>query len=292
MFDVPSIAGRLLRAGSISDNEYADIITADFVYRLGGDSPSAIGHLPRCSSAHEALVSRADKCNQTKPDFEKWEKDLTEFKNRDPITLEDLGSWTWEFVYSSHVDPSSPEKPKTQHISTKYNVESLVQYLVHSGDFYEPITRIPFTWNQVEELDNLASLAGVKTKMSLVDAWNASRNLEGSCYQLEKDRREMLLGCDRCLGEIISEMLNAIEGENAELGQMQLVTLFPQFSHIFNELSSADKSFSLQCLSDYFQTLKGPPNNPTTDPMGLLPAALSFLKDLENMNESPVSTDG
>lgn len=50
--------------------------------------------------------------------------------------------------------------------------------------------------------------------------------------------REMLVGADRCLGDVVSEMLSTIEDseEPHEEAHVYLVTLFPQFSHIFSEL--------------------------------------------------------
>lgn len=48
----------------------------------------------------------------------------------------------------------------------------------------------------------------------------------------------MLVGADRCLGDIVSEMLSTIEdtGEPHEEAHIYLCTLFPQFSHIFSEI--------------------------------------------------------
>lgn len=50
--------------------------------------------------------------------------------------------------------------------------------------------------------------------------------------------REMLVGADRCLGDIVSEMLSTIEDsdEPYEEAHIYLVTLFPQFAHIFSEM--------------------------------------------------------
>ena len=46
------------------------------------------------------------------------------------------------------------------------------------------------------------------------------------------------MGADRCLGDIVSEMLSTIEDsdEPYEEAHLYLVTLFPQFAHIFNEM--------------------------------------------------------
>lgn len=46
------------------------------------------------------------------------------------------------------------------------------------------------------------------------------------------------MGADRCLGDIVSEMLSVIEDSEDphEEAHVYLVTLFPQFSHIFADL--------------------------------------------------------
>jgi hypothetical protein len=50
--------------------------------------------------------------------------------------------------------------------------------------------------------------------------------------------------------------------------QMRLLMLFPQFTHLFNELKGADAPFAKQCLEHYSRSLAGPPNRPTRDKTG------------------------
>lgn len=46
------------------------------------------------------------------------------------------------------------------------------------------------------------------------------------------------MGADHCLGDVVSEMLSTIEESEDphEDAHVYLVTLFPQFAHIFSEL--------------------------------------------------------
>lgn len=48
----------------------------------------------------------------------------------------------------------------------------------------------------------------------------------------------MLVGADRCLGDVVTEMLSTIEDSDDphDEAHVYLVTLFPQFAHIFAEL--------------------------------------------------------
>lgn len=48
----------------------------------------------------------------------------------------------------------------------------------------------------------------------------------------------MLVGADRCLGDVVAEMLSTVEDSDDphEEAHVYLVTLFPQFAHIYSEL--------------------------------------------------------
>jgi hypothetical protein len=48
-----------------------------------------------------------------------------------------------------------------------YNVDTLCHYLLHTGDFCEPTTRLPFTLAQVVELEELAGRAGARTNVQI-----------------------------------------------------------------------------------------------------------------------------
>ncbi|CAN0114076.1 unnamed protein product, partial [Discosporangium mesarthrocarpum] len=98
----------------------------------------------------------------------------------------------------------------------------------------EPTTRRPFSLVQLADLDELAARSGAKVKGSLVESFRKREDL----YKARNEQREMLAGSDRCLGEVVAEMLATVEGseEPHEEAHVELVTLFPQFSCIFAEL--------------------------------------------------------
>ncbi|CAM9114705.1 unnamed protein product, partial [Phaeothamnion confervicola] len=159
-----------------------------------------------------------------------------------------------------------------------YNVESLCRYLLDSGDFKEPTTRVPFTESQLAELDKVANKAGMKLPGTLLEAFREREER----YRAQRERREMLLGAERCLGDIVAEMRHVVEGAAAaEEGHLQILVLFPQFGLQFAELRAADAAFARQCLEGYAHALRGPPNCRTCDRFGLLGAALSYFNDLK-----------
>ena len=84
-------------------------------------------------------------------------------------------------------------------------------------------------------------------------------------------------------------MLNVVEGEDAEDGQLKLVIhLFPSFASVFNQLRRSDSHYAKQCMTHFKEFLKGPPNCPNEDQCGLLPVVLEFLDSVLNgkQNES------
>lgn len=65
--------------------------------------------------------------------------------------------------------------------------------------------------------------------------------------------REMLVGADRCLGDVVSEMLTTIEDSEDphEEAHAHLVTLFPQFAHMFSEIKEVQNArTNSECCKD------------------------------------------
>lgn len=111
----------LMDQGVISKDEYFKIIQADLKYR----ADNALMNMNRC--------------------FEKPYNDILEdniHRVNDPITLEPLGKYTVSLGGSI------------------YNIDSIIQYFICSGDFRDPITRIPLTEIDILRLDSEAESAG------------------------------------------------------------------------------------------------------------------------------------
>lgn len=186
------------------------------------------------------------------------------YYQRDPIMLDALGEH--QFVFYRPGNKSS----------VTYNVESLVDYLLCSGVFRDPVSQLPFSEDDLKRLDAQASAAGLNKASTLVASANSSQ------YSDERVRRDGLLALDRCAGEYVAEMLSLIENcEDPEDGEMHLAMhLFPSFSDIFDKMRQADREFSSHALKHYVETILGPPNRPTyiTDQADLLGIIVLFLK--------------
>lgn len=183
----------------------------------------------------------------------------------DPITLCDLG----KNVFTT--------KRSDGKKGTSFDVETLVNYILLSGDFTNPTTRVTFTESELKRLDKCANNAGL-TLPSVRDLRDDLKYHEQR--KQKKFRRDAMLGLDRCLGEVVGNMVDLIETcENAELGEIRLVTeLFPLFSFYLRQISDVDSEFARQCVKHYREYTTGPPNKPINDAGGLKAPVLRFLE--------------
>jgi hypothetical protein len=99
----------------------------------------------------------------------------------------------------------------------QFNVATLIDYLLTSGDFHDPETRLPFTEEQLKEIDQLAKDNGLE-KTSVYDAMKNEH-----FYKEMKFRRDALLGLERCCGEVITDILDLLENSDPDEAQMQFL---------------------------------------------------------------------
>ncbi|TMW60297.1 hypothetical protein Poli38472_000339 [Pythium oligandrum] len=216
----------------------------------------------RCSERISALKRKVE------DDEEESERERKKAKKvintLDPIMLTELGPHTFEFVRSNGS-------------IVVYNVDSLVQYILATGDFSEPETRIPFSDDDLRRIDAEAKRAKLDERSVL----EAKHNKH--LFDEQKVKRDGLLGLERCAGEFITQMLEVVENDDPEEGEMQLImTLFPSFSSIFEQIRSADKEYAKHSMNHFKAYLRGPKNRPTVDNSGLLSVILGFLDDVSN----------
>ncbi|OQR99084.1 hypothetical protein ACHHYP_07349 [Achlya hypogyna] len=177
----------------------------------------------------------------------------------DPIMLTELGPHTFRFV-------------RPNGTVVVYNIDSLVQYILATGDFSEPETRIPFPDEMLRQLDTEATAAGLELG-SVVAA-----KQDKATFEQLKIKRDGLLGLERCAGEVVTEMLQVIEDDDGEDGELRLVMeIFPNFADLYSQLKMNDPDYAAQCHKHYIEYLQGPPNRPTVDESGLYQVVLEFM---------------
>ena len=98
-----------------------------------------------------------------------------------------------------------------------FNVDSLADFMLATGEFFDPITRLPFSDDNLREIDLCVTRAGLQ-KGSVLAAKNNPQN-----YAESRFRRDALEGLERCAGEVVAEMLTLVETNDPHLAQMQLL---------------------------------------------------------------------
>jgi len=176
------------------------------------------------------------------------------------------------------VDPKKSFKfVRSNGFTVCFNIDSLVEYMLSTGDFSDPETRIPFTDSELKLIDETAKKKGFQ-KESVVDA-----KMNVDKYSELKFRRDALLALERCAGEVITDMLDIVENYEPDEAQMQLVMReFPTFLDYFKQLRDADASYASTCNSHWRQFMQGPPNKPNVDEYGLIHVVCHFLKSCED----------
>lgn len=202
----------------------------------------------RGTSSHESIrVKRSreesveagerDKHRFSKEKRKKTRHPLSEINKVDPIMLEPVRHDAFLFI-----------RPNGTLVA--FNIESLVDYLLATGEFYDPETRIPFSENDLKRIDMYAKASGL-SKTSVYEAkLNATR-----LYADARFRRDALLGehrvfqpaqnsvvynippthyslcyiiylsfsgLERCAGELINEIMSIIE-EGDDDAELQLL---------------------------------------------------------------------
>lgn len=153
-----------------------------------------------------------------------------------------------------------------------FNVDSLADFMLSTGDFHDPETRIPFSDAELMEIDAVI----VKSKFSKASVLAAKQNPQ--TYADAKFRRDAIQGLERCAGECIADILDIIETSDPQEAQMRiLMRELPMFGDYYSQLRSADPSFAAQSLSHWKQFLLGPPNKPNPDVYGLIECVHNFL---------------
>jgi hypothetical protein len=186
-----------------------------------------------------------------------------EIAQRDPITFEPLGRHQFHWKR-----PNGP--------IVRFNIESLVNYMLKTGDFRCPESRIEFRDGDLFRLDIAAKEAGFDFD-SLVGAKNNKEQ-----FADKKFRQDALTGLERIAGEMVVEMFDLVESDksHADRAQMRLLTVvFPQFKDLCDQLKAADAEYAKHSISQFRDFLAGPPNRRTQDNgTGLLSLCLTHIE--------------
>lgn len=187
----------------------------------------------------------------------------------DPIMLTEIPDGAPTFVY---------KRPNGKDVT--FNLGTLIDYFLSTGDFTEPETRLDFSDADLERIDMIATKANLGKESVLSARKDKTRFAELNF------RRDALNGLERCAGELVTEMVACIEGDgddesDLETGQMRLVMyIFPLFCDLFRQLHEADAAFASACMKHFATYVEGPPNRRTVDRFGILEIVRTFLQQV------------
>jgi hypothetical protein len=142
-------------------------------------------------------------------------------------------------------------KPKGQTIFIYYNLGSLINYLLTSGNFRDPITRQEYSETELYKLDTLKKDNKIQGRSIVVSYRNKS------FYKMKKEREDDILITERCLDDIFSSMRKIVEeperriitqDENIDVSNISKSLLFMSFRVYFQRyvrLTSPSQSNAL-----------------------------------------------
>jgi len=158
-----------------------------------------------------------------------------------------------------------------------FNLDSLIDYMLNTGDFSDPQTRTPFTDKELEDID----AAALKARIQRASVLDAKLN-KSAFYADNKFRRDALLGLERLAADVVTAILTVIETEDPDDAHVCLfVQHFPLFADYFRQLVEADKLYAKACMQHFKQYLVGPANKPNADNYGLIDLVISFFSFCE-----------
>jgi len=196
------------------------------------------------------------------------EEDLIPNDVIDPILLTKIRpeSLTYEFVREN---------------GTKqlFRASSLIDYMLSTGHFHDPETRIPFSDDQLRELDELG------TQLEKDSVFLAKQD-DGFVIKMEDDE-DAFAGVERCAGEHVFEMIRIVErtrkSHAQEMEMELLVRVFPYYRHYVSLMFGLNRDATTVAVDQFKRYLVGPPNRPTVDRTKvLLKFCVDFLDEVMN----------
>lgn len=101
--------------------------------------------------------------------------------------------------------PCFPFKPKASSHFIYYNLESLIDYLLQTGDFRDPKTREPYLDQVLQSIDDYKKRVGIKSKSVLLASQNRS------IYKKKKDHEDDIMVLERCIDEVVASITTIME---------------------------------------------------------------------------------
>eukprot|EP01006_Ploeotia_vitrea_P033585 TRINITY_DN65592_c10_g4_i1.p1 TRINITY_DN65592_c10_g4~~TRINITY_DN65592_c10_g4_i1.p1 ORF type:complete len:327 (+),score=4.66 TRINITY_DN65592_c10_g4_i1:82-1062(+) len=207
-----------------------------------------------------------DQDNTTKKVMKKTNKSIKNEMDVDPITLSPYEKVTYEYT-----TPNGCQ--------IKYNITSIIGHIYKTGELKDPVTRNPLTDEDLTDIDNISK---TYSESKLPSVLKVKENRE--YYNKIKQENGTIAGLEACLGEMVAELLTAIETVRPNnnyyynKSEMEIYLIFSSFDIPFSELKRLNIENAYHCYKHWMSYLKGPPKKPTVNNMGILDVTLHLLK--------------
>ncbi len=233
-FSANQLRGTIRRRRDLSASEAATILSLVF------DSPSAAN-----STSHDESVNRTQPRRGVKRPRSSSERFPA--GARDPITLEPLADSSHVFTYKRSAESVGA-----------FDLPTLVQYLVATGDFRDPETRVPFPSQVLAKLDKAAIAAGLPSPLG-------ARAHKADTYKDQDTTLMAITGVERLAHDFLSESMELLEQQPFNPGHTQVsigpwqaygmlrttvsdclqskwqLELFPQLCNVLEQMAGLDK---------------------------------------------------
>jgi len=115
---------------------------------------------------------------------------------------------------------------KTEKIFIYYNLKSIKDFLIESGNFKDPISRITYTDDQLTEMDNIDKhyKTITKNKDKFKSVFKASKNTK--FYDKKKNKEYELLLFERIIDEICNDIIELINNETNKITIKTVLALY------------------------------------------------------------------
>ena len=142
----------------------------------------------------------------------------------------------------------------------RYNMIQFYNYMIKTGKFKDPFTETEFSNKQLEIMDNQLKNNNFM-KQSLVAIKNNPNKI--NYYKRMMERDDCLLGMDRQIGELLTNMCDNLfdklqNGGNVEHTCYHTLshTFLPNLVYLLDELKQIDIQYTKNCLYDYISWVK------------------------------------
>lgn len=184
----------------------------------------------------------------------------------DPITMENI---VYPYIYL--------EIQKSKIV--RYNIPDIYNYIKTTGNFKDPYTGILFSDKHILSIDQQLSFYNINH----ISVYNLKYTPKYVQYFKDiKEKETQLLGLDRQIGEIISEIQEYAElltNEDSLLYYYELINnSLPSFSILFRQLALLDNIYAKSSGENYLRTFKN-----TSVTQGTLKILTDYIKSEINI---------